>query len=123
MALNMELKNYVLALFEEGKKPEEIQSIKPVRQLNEIHDLITLYFVNRNAETVSALRIDEHFPINREMAGVIKGEWELGGYNKEKKCYYSLGKYPVARLPPNQEFVTQKRLDTDETYMEDHLEV
>lgn len=117
----MELEEFVLALFEEQKNPEEIPSLKKVKQLDEIHDLVILYFIDRKVETVSALMIEEYFPINKEIAGIIKGEWELGGYNNEKKCYYSMGKYAISRLPPNQAFMTQKRLDSDEVYMKDFL--
>lgn len=117
----MKLKNLTLALFREGKKPDEIEGIKPVKQLDEIHDLVTLYFVDRNVGTVSALRIEEYFPIDKDKGGVVRGEWDLGGYNEEKKCFYSMGKYPITRFPPNQTFVTQERLNADETYMEDHL--
>lgn len=118
----MELKDLVLALFEEGKKPEDM-GMRPVKQLDEIHDYVSLYFVDRKVGTVSALHIEEYFPINEEMGGVVKGEWDLGGYNKEQKCFYSLGKYAVTRWPPHQTFVTQQRLSTDETYLEDWLEL
>lgn len=117
----MELKDLTLALFKEGKKPGELKGLKPVKKLEEIHDLVTLYFIDRKIKAVSALRIEEYFPINEKMAGVIKGEWDLGGYNEKKKSFYSLGRYPISRYPRNQTFVTQKRLNTDETYMEDHL--
>lgn len=118
----IEFKNLVLALFEEGKKPEEM-GLKPIRQLDEVHDYVTLYFVDRKLGTVSALHIEEYFPINKEEGGVVRGEWELGGYNKELKCFYSLGKYAIVRQCPHQTFVTQQRLSTDETYMEDWLEL
>ena len=119
--INMKLEEFVLALFEEQKNPEEIPGLKKVEQLDEIHDLVVLYFIDRKVEAISALMIEEYFPINEEIAGIIKGEWELGGYNDEKKCYYPMGKYTISRLPPNQAFMTQKRLDSDEVYMKDFL--
>ena len=117
----MELKNFTLALFEESKNPSEIRGIKPIKELGEIHNLVTLFFVDREVKTVSALRIKEYFPINEEMGGVVKGEWDLGVYNEKGTCYHSIGKHPIAGFSPNQTFVTQKRLDEDEVYMEDYL--
>ena len=117
----MKLEEFVLALFKEKKNPEEIPGLKKVKQLDEIHDLVILYIIDRKVETVSALIIRECFPINKEIVGIIKGEWELGGYNNEKKCYYPMGNYAISRLPPNQAFMTQKRLESDEVYIEDFL--
>ena len=119
----MNLKDFILAVCEQNKKPEEIPGIKSIKKLDAIHDFVTLFFVERHKglTTVSALEIEQYFPINREMGGVIKGEWKLGGYLEEEKCFYSLGQYPITRLPPNQTFVTQERLDTSEVYVEDIL--
>jgi hypothetical protein len=117
----MELKDFVLAVFEQNKKPEELSSIKPVKNLSEIHDLVTLFFVQRHKglSTVSALAIEQYFSINKEFAGVIKGEWDLGGYLESEKRFFSMGTYPIDRF--SRIFVTQERLDKDEVYMKDYL--
>jgi len=117
----MLLKDFVLKLFEEGKSPEEIPGIKRVRKLDEIHDWTILYIVGKNFQAVSALKIEEYFPISEEMAGIAKGEWELGGYNRDKKCYFFMGKYSITRYPPHQTFLAQKRLDEEEIFMEDYF--
>lgn len=105
------------------KKPEEIQYVKPLKKLSEIHDMITIYFVDRVVGTVSALEIEEYFPINEEMGGVVKGQLKLGGYNNKDKCFYSMGNYPVTRWPPNQIFLTWERINEDESYIQDHLKM
>ena len=77
--INMELEEFVLALFEEQKNPEEIPGLKKVKQLDEIHDLVILYFIDRKIETVSSLMIEEYFPINKEIAGIIFAKQSTDG--------------------------------------------
>ena len=119
----MEFKDFVLALFQDGKKPTELENIRPIKKLDEVHDLVTLYFIDKHVKTVSALEIEEYLRINAEMGAIVKGRWVLGGYNDEKKCFYSMGEHPVTRLQPKATMVTQKRLDDEEVYVKDPLDM
>ena len=117
----MKLKDITLAIFKENINPLNLHGIKLIESLDEIHDYVSLYFVDRDTQTISELFIEEYFPINIERGGVIKGKWNLGGYNGVKECFFSMGTYHVDRRPPNQTFVEQERLNKDEVYMKDHL--
>jgi hypothetical protein len=118
----MDVGKFILEVFKNSKKPTELNGISPIKKLNEIHDFVTLYFVDRKAETVSALYIDEYFPINDEMVGIIKGEWDLGLYNHAQEEYFSMGKHPITRLQFRPELLTQNRLNESEVYIKNHLE-
>lgn len=118
----MDFKDFVVGVLKNNLAPEGADTnIAPLKALSDVHDLVTIYYIDREADTVSALHIDEFFPIDENLGGVIKGEWELGGYNRKEDCFYSMGRYTVSRFQPEKTFVTQERIDKGETYIRDRL--
>ena len=112
----MGVEEIALSLFKDCKRPADLNLV-PVKHLHEVYDSMTIYFINRNLESISALSIDTCFPIDKEKTGIVSGEWELGGYNRDQDCYYSMGNYPVQKYTKPQ-FLTQERLDRDEVLMD-----
>ncbi|MFH1630597.1 MAG: hypothetical protein ABIA21_00020 [Candidatus Aenigmatarchaeota archaeon] len=76
--MNLDFEKMCLAFLKEGKTPEDLLMDR-VDNILEVHDYVTLYFVDNNAETLSVLNIVSVYPIDTNKMGVIEGEWELGG--------------------------------------------
>jgi len=123
----MRLNDFVLALFRDNKKPEELEYIKPCKNLQQVCDSVSLYgsaslyFVIKDVNAIIAKRIEDFHSISTRRGRIDKGKIEMGRYDEEKKRYYTITEHQISRDPLNQQFVKQKELDEKEVYIEEGL--
>lgn len=122
----MRLKDFVLAVFKEGKKPEDLEGIErctnlgQIESLMEVHDSASLYCVYRESKSVTVSRIKRYYQ-NSNLHGRFEGELELGCYGEFEGSYHLITKREVGRDSLNQGFIKQKDLVDRENYIEKGL--
>jgi len=110
----MKLKDFVLALFREGKKPEELDglerctSLEQIEALMESHGSVSLYSVYPISNNVTISRIKEIYPIGSSCLR-FEGELESGRYGGFEPDFHLISTRQISADIPHG-FIKQKDL-------------
>ncbi len=116
----MELKDFILAVFENKKDPSKLRGIKPIKSLEEIKENMILYFINRRGKKVSSLEIERFEKINGSLLRIKEGGWLIGEYIKGQGYNFLMEHFILQEESKSSFVLTQERLDKNEVYGEFH---
>ncbi len=122
----MRLDDFVLAVFQDNKKPEELDGfercadLKQIETLMEAHGSASLYSIYRISKSVTVSRIEKIYR-NGSSCLRFEGELESGCYREWNADFHRMPTRQASADVPNQGFIKQQDLKDKENYIEEGL--
>lgn len=112
----MDIKDLVLAIYEGGKSPLDIEGVKPLVSLDEIKKGTIVLFLKRKYMSITAYTVNK-FEIQQDGKSIFikEGILEIGSHDILRKGPYKADKLniPLDLKPGN---ISEKRIHKEESY-------